>query len=67
MLVAGSCDYNGFYGTPKGMLLDGVFMERRHFRNAGIAIGSSPCLSRACDDATHATLPSILSTRKRSK
>jgi hypothetical protein len=25
MLLAGSCHYNGFYGTPKVMLLDGVF------------------------------------------
>ena len=25
MLVAGSCDYNGFYGTPKVVPVDGVF------------------------------------------
>jgi hypothetical protein len=25
MLVEGLCDYIGFYGTPKVMLLDGVF------------------------------------------
>lgn len=29
MLVEGSCDYIGFYGTPKVMLLDSAFMERR--------------------------------------
>jgi hypothetical protein len=43
MSVAGSCDYIGFYGIPKVMLLDGVFMERRHFRNAGIAIDGAWC------------------------